>query len=115
MRFGLHGARKEASPRRIEVRPEPLAAQPAAAPRTQPPAPQAPLVRRARKDGRPVAVLRTVEQDGACVVEAEVQPRGSVQLVKPGPYTFADVHEAGAFVNEAVSALMYLGCDVEAE
>ena len=114
MRFGLHAGRKEA-PSRIESRPEPVAAQPARAQEAPHPAPQPPLVRRARKDGRPVAVLRTVEHDGACVVEAEVQPRGSVQLAHPGPYTFSDVHEAGAFVNEAVTALMYLGCDVEAE
>jgi hypothetical protein len=56
-----------------------------------------------------------VERGGACVVEAEVHPHGMGQLVRPGPYTFADAHEASAFVTEAVTALMYLGCDVQAQ
>jgi len=73
------------------------------------------FVRYARKDGRLVAILRAVEQAGSCVVEAEVHPHGKSQLVRPGPYTFADAHEASAFVTEAVTALMYLGCDVQAE
>jgi hypothetical protein len=34
---------------------------------------------------------------------------------RPGPYTFADAHQATAFVTEVVEALMYLGCDVLAE
>ena len=29
---------------------------------------------------------------------------------RPGPYTFADERQAGAFVTDAVEALMYLGC-----
>ena len=73
------------------------------------------FVRYARKDGRLVATLRAVERAGSCVVEAEVHPHGKSQLVRPGPYTFADAHEASAFVTEAVTALMYLGCDVQAE
>ena len=50
----------------------------------------------------------------SCVVEAEVSPQGTTQLVTPGPYTFADAHQASAFVTEAVAALMYLGCDIQA-
>ena len=73
------------------------------------------FVRYARKDGRLVAILRAVEQAGSCVVEAEVHPHGKSQLVRPGPYTFADAHEASAFVTEAVTALIYLGCDVQAQ
>jgi hypothetical protein len=34
--------------------------------------------------------------------------------VRPGPYTFSDAHQASAFVTDAVAALMYLGCDVQA-
>jgi hypothetical protein len=34
--------------------------------------------------------------------------------LRPGPYTFADGREATAFVTEAVEALMYLGCDIQA-
>ena len=33
----------------------------------------------------------------------------------PGPYTFADANQASAFVTEAVAALMYLGCDIQAQ
>jgi hypothetical protein len=73
------------------------------------------FVRHARKDGRLVAVLRAVDQGASCIVEAEVYPHGSTQLTRPGPYTFADAHQASAFVTEAVAALMYLGCDIQAQ
>ena len=73
------------------------------------------FVRHARKDGRLVAVLRAVDLGASCVVEAEVYPQGSTQLARPGPYTFADAHQASAFVTEAVAALMYLGCDIQAQ
>jgi hypothetical protein len=74
------------------------------------------FVRHARKDGRSVAVLRAVDQGDSCVVEAEVYPPGVAgsEPTRPGPYTFADAREATAFVTEAVEALMYLGCDVQA-
>jgi len=68
-----------------------------------------------RKDGRSVAVLRVVEQDGSCVVEAEVFSQSGGFPSRPGPYTFADQRQATAFVTDAVEALMYLGCDVAAE
>jgi hypothetical protein len=73
------------------------------------------FVRHARKDGRLVAMLRAVDHGASCVVEAEVYPHGSTQLSRPGPYTFADAHQASAFVTEAVAALMYLGCDIQAQ
>ena len=73
------------------------------------------FVRHARKDGRLVAVLRAVDHGSSCIVEAEVYPHGSTQLARPGPYTFADAHQASAFVTEAVAALMYLGCDIQAQ
>ena len=72
------------------------------------------FVRHARRDGRSVVVMRAVEQGESCLVEAEVFPAGSAESVRPGPYTFADAREATAFVTEAVEALMYLGCDVQA-
>jgi hypothetical protein len=75
------------------------------------------FVRHARKDGRSVAVLRAVDYGDSCVVEAEVYPsdgRGT-EAVHPGPYTFADAHQATAFVTEAVESLMYLGCEVHAQ
>jgi hypothetical protein len=77
------------------------------------------FVRHARKDGRPVAILRAVDHGTSCVVEAEVFPAGSggtgADATRPGPYTFANAHEATAFVTEAVQALMYLGCDISAD
>ena len=72
------------------------------------------FVRHARKDGRSVAVMRAVDHGNSCVVEAEVFHAGSAQPLRPGPYTFADAREATAFVTEAVEALMYLGCDIQA-
>ncbi len=75
------------------------------------------FVRHARRDGRSIAVIRAIDYGGSCVVEAEVYPVGSAspEAVRPGPYTFADTHQATAFVTEAVEALMYLGCDVHAQ
>lgn len=74
------------------------------------------FVRHARKDGRSVAVMRAVDHGSSCVVEAEVYPAGvaGTEPARPGPYTFADAREATVFVTEAVEALMYLGCDVQA-
>jgi hypothetical protein len=72
------------------------------------------FVRHAKREGRSVALLRAVDYGDSCVVETEVYPpQGSP--VQPGPYTFADAHQATAFVTEAVESLMYLGCDVFAE
>ena len=78
-------------------------------------APHELFVRHARKDGQLVAVLRAVDRGETCVVEAEVYPGGSSEPVRPGPYAFRDSSQAGAFVTEAVAALMYLGCDVQAQ
>ena len=83
--------------------------------RPHPAEPQELFVRHARKDGRPVAVLRAVDYGDSCVVEAEVFPVGSTEPTRPGPYTFADRRQATAFVTEAVEALMYLGCGIQAE
>jgi hypothetical protein len=73
------------------------------------------FVRHARREGRSVAVLRAVDYGTSCVVEAEVYPGGGSQTTRPGPYVFADAHEATAFATDAVEALMYLGCEVSAE
>jgi hypothetical protein len=73
------------------------------------------FARHARKDGRLIAILRAVDLGSSCKVEAEVYPHGSNQLSRPGPYTFPDAQQASAFVTEAVAALMYLGCDIQAE
>jgi hypothetical protein len=73
------------------------------------------FVRHAKKDGRSVTILRAIDYGASCVVEAEVFPTGSQDVVRPGPYTFGDAAQATAFVTEAVESLMYLGCDVYAE
>jgi hypothetical protein len=72
------------------------------------------FARHAKREGRSVARIRAIDYGDSCVVETEVYPTqgGAVQ---PGPYTFADAHQATAFVTEAVESLMYLGCDVYAE
>ncbi len=87
---------------------------------TEPAAAAAPrelFVRHARRDGRSVAIVRAVDYGDSCVVEAEVFPVGAAGTapVRPGPYTFGNAREATAFVTEAVEALMYLGCDVQAQ
>jgi hypothetical protein len=73
------------------------------------------FVRHARREGRSIAVMRAVDHGDSCVVEAEVFPHGAAEAVRPGPYTFADSRQATAFVTEAVEALMYLGCDIQAQ
>lgn len=80
-------------------------------------APRELFARHARRDGREIAVLRAVDYGDSCVVEAEVFPQGrrDAAPTRPGPYTFGTASEATAFVTEAVEALMYLGCDVQAE
>jgi hypothetical protein len=79
-------------------------------------APNELFVRHARKDGRSIAVLRAVDHGDSCVVEAEIFPPGALngEPSRPGPYTFADSAQATAFVTEAVEALMYLGCEIQA-
>jgi hypothetical protein len=72
------------------------------------------FVRHARRDGRSVAIMRAIDNGDSCMVEAEVFPAGNAHAARPGPYTFADALEATAFVTEAVEALMYLGCDIQA-
>jgi hypothetical protein len=72
------------------------------------------FVRHARREGRSVAIMRAVDYGAQCIVETEVFPPNAVTAMRAGPYTFADARQATAFVTEAVEALMYLGCDVQA-
>jgi hypothetical protein len=70
--------------------------------------------RSARKDGREVVALRCVDTGGGgFVVECDVYPVDAVRVepLRPGPYRFATRAEANAFIDEAVKALNYLGCD----
>jgi hypothetical protein len=120
IRFHRHPAEPEApAAEAVRLRPPEWSPPPEPSPpprrEPEPGAPRELFVRHARKEGRLVAVLRAVDHGAACIVEAEVYPHGSTQLVRPGPYTFPDLHRASAFVTEAVAALMYLGCDIQAQ
>jgi hypothetical protein len=72
------------------------------------------FTRVARKDGRSVALMRAIDYGVECVIETEVYPPNAVTALRAGPYTFGDARQATAFVTEAVEALMYLGCDIQA-
>ena len=72
------------------------------------------FMRHAKREGRSIAKMRAIDHGDSCVVETEVFPP-SGDVVRPGPYTFADAHQATAFVTEAVESLMYLGCEVHAQ
>jgi len=71
-------------------------------------------VRHARLEGRSVALLRAVDQGQACIVEAQVWPKGVVDPVGSGPYTFPSPVEATRFVTHVVEAFIALGCEVAA-
>jgi hypothetical protein len=70
--------------------------------------------RLAHKDGREIVALRCVEVDGGFVIECDVYPADGLRVepLRPGPYRFATRDQADAFIDEAVKALTYLGCDV---
>lgn len=70
------------------------------------------LVREATREGRRVALLRCYDGQGETVVEAEVTPVRGGEPVRRGPYRFSSATEAFRFVQEAMLALQYLGCEV---
>lgn len=70
------------------------------------------LVREATREGRRVALLRCYDGIGETIVEAEVTPVRGGDIVRRGPYRFRTATEAFRFVQEALLALQYLGCDV---
>jgi hypothetical protein len=86
------------------------------------PAPEAPAppaaeqelsIRSARKDGRQVVTLRSVEAGGEFIVDVEVYPVSGLRVdpLRPGPYRFPSLLQANAFVDEAMRALTFLGCE----
>jgi hypothetical protein len=84
--------------------------------RTSVPGPAAPglvLVRNVRKDGRPIATLQLVRHERHCSIEAQVFGRGGGGTETRGPYNFATFGEASSFLDEAVDALTYLGCEIQ--
>ena len=71
--------------------------------------------RSARKDGREVVALRCVDTGAhGFVVECDVYPVDAVRVepLRPGPYTFTTRAQANAFMDEASTALRYLGCEL---
>jgi hypothetical protein len=70
-------------------------------------------IRSARKDGRQVVTLRCVEANGEFIVDAEVYPVSGLRVdpLRPGPYHFPSLLQANAFVDEAMRALTFLGCE----
>jgi hypothetical protein len=70
--------------------------------------------RHAKKDGRRVVIMRLFERDEQFVVECDVYPTNSLRVepLHPGPYFFGSRDEAASFIEEALMALEYLGCEV---
>ena len=70
-------------------------------------------IRSARMDGRQVVTLRMVENGPNFIVDCEVYPVSGLRVepLRPGPYKFATLVHAHAFVDEAMRALTYLGCE----
>ena len=75
------------------------------------PEPRELFVRSASRFGRPVVTMRARDFGDACVVDVEVEGREDAE---PRSYNFADAQQASTFVTEAVEALVYLGCDINA-
>ena len=72
------------------------------------------FARTARKEGRQVATLRRLALGAQFIVESDVYPVGTMRVdpMRPGPYIFATREEANAFIEQAIQALEYLGCEV---
>jgi hypothetical protein len=70
--------------------------------------------RSATKDGREVVAMRCVEAGGSFMIECDVYPVDGLRVepLRPGPYRFATRDEADGFIDEAVKALTYLGCEI---
>src|SRR5438105_14112007 len=69
--------------------------------------------RHIEREGRLVAVLRSIDMGGRFTVIVEVFPQnGKVGASRMRPYSFADSESAVAFVDEAASSFMLLCCDV---
>jgi hypothetical protein len=70
--------------------------------------------RHAKKDGRRVVILRLFDHDEEYIVECDVYPTNSLRVepLHPGPYHFDSRDDASAFIDEALLALEYLGCEI---
>ena len=70
------------------------------------------LVRQAKQGDHVVATLRCFDDVEGTTVSAEITPVGSADKVARGPYRFASAPDAFRFVQEAMLAFEYLGCQV---
>jgi hypothetical protein len=70
------------------------------------------LVREATRDGRRVALLRCYDAEDGTIVETEVMPARPEDPIRRGTYRFRTAPDAFRFVQEALLALQYLGCNV---
>ena len=68
----------------------------------------------AKRGTERVVTLRVLAHGADYVVECDVAPVGDRPNERRavGPYVFATQSEANAFVNEATTALQYLGCEI---
>ena len=66
------------------------------------------------KDGTLVAVLTAINESGSFTVVTEFFSQGAdgPESVRRRPYTFQQADEGQAFFAEAVTSVVYLGCDV---
>jgi len=70
-------------------------------------------VRQIVKDGALVATLMAVDQGDSFTVVTEVFGQGAdSERGLRRPYTFESADAAHAFMNEAITAFTYLGCEV---
>jgi hypothetical protein len=76
------------------------------------PEPRELFVRSASRYGRSVVTMRARDLGDACVVDVELEAHEDG--VEPRSYSFADAQQASTFVTEAVEALVYLGCEIQA-
>jgi hypothetical protein len=77
--------------------------------------PQELYLRRARRNGRCVASLRALDYGDECVVEAVLGEPDASPEAESRSYRFPSVREATTFVTDVVEAMMYLGCDIQAQ
>ena len=72
------------------------------------------LLRRVSRENRQLATLRCVEHGGQWLVACDVYPLDTMRVepLRLGPHAFATRQEAERFVDEALRAFEYLGCDL---
>jgi hypothetical protein len=67
-----------------------------------------------RREGKPLASLTGVSADGGVVVQAAIHPVGRPATDPPveRPFAFTSLEAAERFVDETLTALEYLDCEV---